>query len=61
MTGAVGARRIVVFGGNGLLGSAICRSAVRMGHAVTSISRRGNVPLKMIDSVIVVTLLLPLY
>eukprot|EP00041_Stephanoeca_diplocostata_P012660 m.212326 g.212326 ORF g.212326 m.212326 type:complete len:261 (+) comp19039_c0_seq1:355-1137(+) len=44
MAGAAGVRRIVVFGGNGLLGSSICRAAVRMGHEVTSISRRGMAP-----------------
>eukprot|EP00040_Diaphanoeca_grandis_P028110 m.161516 g.161516 ORF g.161516 m.161516 type:complete len:256 (-) comp31240_c0_seq1:170-937(-) len=38
------AHRIVVMGGNGLLGSAICRAAALAGVEVTSISRRGLPP-----------------
>lgn len=36
--------RVVVFGGNGLLGSTICRAAALRGFDVTSVSRRGNAP-----------------
>lgn len=36
--------RAVVFGGNGLVGAAICRAVARCGFEVVSISRRGVAP-----------------
>ena len=41
---AAAAKELVVFGGNGLLGQAICRAAVARGFQVTSVSRRGSAP-----------------
>eukprot|EP00301_Raphidiophrys_heterophryoidea_P025301 c8459_g1_i1.p1 GENE.c8459_g1_i1~~c8459_g1_i1.p1 ORF type:complete len:294 (+),score=80.97 c8459_g1_i1:102-983(+) len=37
-------KRIVVFGGNGFVGSAICREAVKRGLTVQSVSRSGSAP-----------------
>lgn len=42
--GAGGAPRLVVFGGNGFVGSRITEEAVRTGLPVVSISRRGTPP-----------------
>lgn len=38
------AARLVVVGGNGLVGSAVCRAAARAGIEVCSVSRRGTAP-----------------
>merc|ERR1712087_826663 len=37
-------KRLLVIGGNGFVGSEVCRNAVRVGYKVTSLSRRGTNP-----------------
>jgi len=43
-TVAPGKRTIVVFGGNGFVGSHVCKNALEEGYNVISISRQGQPP-----------------
>ena len=36
--------KLLVIGGNGYVGREVCKNAVQMGYAVTSLSRRGECP-----------------